>query len=340
MLHSTDTHRRQWLSLLMLGVAVFFLAPQIVGLEKLLRALRAADPLFLALALGAEGMRYLASAGSTRALARLFDRRVPFLPMMQAFFVSAAANRLCSTGGAPGMLVRLLFLTRRGVPAGGVATIFLIEDIAGLGIGALVLLVGVATLVPARLHRAAVPLALALSLGSLLLALGSILLLRQRASITHATHWLARGIDALAAKWLRRSILPPTRVQRFLDDFYTGATAARRAPGWVTAAFFYNLVRHAAGLAALYFAFLAFDQSIAPTVLILIYTSASFISTTSALPGEVAILGGGFALLFLSLGIAPEIALLALLVSRAVSFWLPLPIGYLAFVSLREQQYL
>ena len=333
--------RRQLLYLGILGAAVFLLLPRVIGLGKVIHVLQTAAPVFLALALAAETARYLASAASTCVLARLFKRVVPFSPMAQTFFVGAAANRVLSTGGAPGMLVRLIFLTRQGVPAGGVATIFLIEDIAGLVVGGLVLLAGVVTFVSIQPSGVFVSdLAIALSVGSLLLTLIGLFLLRYRAAVEWGVHWLAREIEAIAARVFQHSILPPARVQRFLNDFYAGLSAARRAPSLVAAAFFLNLVRHVAGLAALYFTFLALDQAIAPGILILIYTSASLLSTTSAVPGEVAIMGGGFAVLFLALGLAPEVALLALLLSRAVTFWLPLPIGYLALLNLRRQRHL
>jgi uncharacterized protein (TIRG00374 family) len=239
------------------------------------------------------------------------------------------------------MLVRLIFLTRQGVPAGGVATIFLIEDIAGLVVSGLVLLAGVVTFVSIQPPGVFVSrLAITFSVGSLLLTLIGLFLLRHRAAVERIVHILAHWADVIVARLIHRSILPPARVQRFLNDFYAGLSAARRAPSLVAAAFFLNLVRHVAGLAALYFTFLALDQVIAPGILILIYTSASLLSTTSAVPGEVAIMGGGFAVLFFLLGVAPEVAMLALLLSRAVAFWLPLAVGYLALLNLRHQRYL
>jgi uncharacterized protein (TIRG00374 family) len=77
-----------------------------------------------------------------------------------------------------------------------------------------------------------------------------------------------------------------------------------------------------------------------PGILILLYTSASVISTISAVPGEFAIMGASWAVLTLSFGVPKDIAIMAMLLSRTVAFWLPLPIGAAAFWNLRRQNYL
>jgi uncharacterized protein (TIRG00374 family) len=238
------------------------------------------------------------------------------------------------------MLVRLAFLTRQGVSAGSVAVIYVIEDIAGLVIGSFVFAIGVVALINTQPSTLVRNITLTTALGSAALIAGCVYLMKSRRPVERGTHWLAARANRLGEKIFHRALATPTQVQRTLDDFYAGLTLARRAPLAVAAAFGLNVVRHAAGIAALYFTFAALDHAIAPGVLILIYTSANILSTTSAVPGEVAMLGGGFALLFLSFGVAPDVALLALLLSRAIAFWLPLPVGYLAFWNLRRRAYL
>jgi uncharacterized protein (TIRG00374 family) len=332
--------RRHLLYMAILAVAIFLLLPRLIGFDRVLRVLRAAEPTFLALALAAESVRYLMSAASTRVLARLFGRGVPFFPMVEAFFAGAALNRTFSTGGAPGMIVRFIFLAKQGVSAGGVAAIFLIEDVIGLAIGSIAFLVGVATLTTAQADGLVAKLAIGFMLGSLLLVLGGFYILRNHAGFERIVHALARSADAITRKLFRRTLYQSDRVQRTLDDFYAGLEAARRAPHLVAASFLYNAIRYAAGALTLYFTLHALDQAIAPGVLILFYTTASVLSTASAVPGEVAIMGTGFAILFLSLGIPREVALLALILARALAFWLPLAVGYAMLWDMRRRHYL
>ncbi len=312
-----------------------------IGFPQAVRVLRRAHPLFLALALFAETSRYLASAGSTHVLARVFHRRVPFEPTIEAFFAGSALNRAFSAGGAPGMVVRYLFLTRERVSSGNVAVIFLIEDLVGFVVGGLIFLVGVLAIAAAPSTAAFVLLlAIGFPLGSLLLALVALYLYHRRGWVEQTVHLLARGLDRLARWLVNRPVYERGRVQEAVDQFYVGMTAARRAPVYVLAAFVFCLLRNIAGMAAVYFAFHALNWTISPGLLILFYTSASVLSTVSAVPGELAILGGSWAILTMSFGVPKEIAIMALLISRTIAFWLPLPFGFLAFWNLRRQHYL
>lgn len=315
--------------------------PQIVGFNRTLQLLARADSTFLALALITEALRYVFSAGSTRVLARLFHRTLPIEPLTEAFFAGAAANRTFSTGGAPGMLIRLLFLARQEITAGAVAVIFLIEDIAGFVVGGLIFLAGVVTLVTAnRSHQFMIKVALVGTVGSLAMILGAIVVYRHRAWVERTVHAVARLLSRLVVWLTGRAPYTRVQVQRGLDDFYAGVTLARHTPKVVAVVFGLNLLRTVAGMAALYFAFLAIGWAINPAVLILLYTSVSVLSTVSALPGELAIMGGSWAILTLSFGVPRDIAMTALLLSRSIAFWLPIPIGYAALWNLRRLNYL
>ncbi len=324
-----------------MAAAVFFLFPQLIGFPRAIRILRNAQPLFLALALAAESSRYLASAASTYVLARLFRRVLPFEPIIEAFFAGSALNRAFSTAGAPGMVVRFLFLTRNQVSSGNVAVIYVIEDMAGLVIGGLILLIGILTLAAAPSTTTFyLALAIGFPAGSLLLALLAIHLYRRRAWVEKSVHWLARGFDGLARWAVNRPVYEYDRVQGAVDQFYAGMIAARRAPMYALASFGFNSLRYVAGILAVYFSFHALGWTISPGLLILFYTSASVLSTISAVPGELAILGISWAILTLSFGVPKEIAIMALLISRTIAFWLPLPFGFLALWNLRRQRYL
>ncbi|MBI5304613.1 MAG: flippase-like domain-containing protein [Chloroflexi bacterium] len=329
--------RRHWIQLGIVAVIVFLLVPHLVGVDRVLAALRHANPGFIALAIGAEVLRYVASANSTRALARMFERHVPLSPLVQAFFAGAAANRMVSTGGAPGMLVRLLCLRRHGVTTGSVAAIFLIENINGLIVGVPTLLVGIALFASTR---AALPLERyigALPIGGILLVVVLLYLYTRRTWVERVALWCARGLDHLARRVLHRAVFHPERVLKWIGDFYDGMTLAVRYPLPATISLAMNVVRNFAGLLALYSAFRAVDATIGWDVLILVYTSASFLTTLSAAPGEVAIMGSGIVLLAATAGMPQAIAMTALLISRALAFWLPLPIGYAALWNLIRQ---
>lgn len=332
---------RQWLYLLAAGVGIFFLLPQIIGINRALRILGSASPLYLSLALGFEALRYVVSASTTRWLTRLFRKPVRFEPLVEAFFAGAAANRTFSTGGAPGMLVRLLYLSRQGISAGGIAVIFLIEDIAGFAVGLVAIILGVLAL--ANVHPSGRFLLLSGSifiLGIVVLFFAGVHIYRRRAWVEKTVHWCAIGISNLVAWFSGRTIYDAEVVHRGVDEFYAGMHIARHEPVIVLGALGLNLLRYALGASALYFSFAALGWAITPGVLILLYTSASVLSTVSAVPGELALMGGSWAVLTLSFGMPRDTAMMALILSRTIAFWLPIPLGCAAFWNLRRLHYL
>ncbi len=337
LVRAASLDRRQWLYLALLGAAVFFLVPHLISIPRALSVLANAHPMFLMFAVSAEILRYFASASSTRVLGRLFKRVVPFEPMVEAFFAGSAANRTFSTGGAPGMIIRYLFLTKQQITPGQVAVIYLIEDIAGLVIGGLILLIGTITLALSPSTTVTIlSLVFGLPLGSLILAFGALSLYRRRAFVESAIQAIAHACDSLAVWLINRPVSNSSAIHHAVDQFYLGMSTARRSPLPVIASFAFNLMRYAFGIGAAYFCFQALGWAISPSALILIYTSATVLSTVSAVPGELAILGGSWALLTLSFGVPKETAMLALILSRTVAFWLPIPIGYLALWNLRR----
>jgi uncharacterized protein (TIRG00374 family) len=333
-------HRRL-LQLIAIGAIAFLLLPRIVGFERVLGSLRNANMMYVTLALIAESARHMLSAGETYALTHLFKRRVPYAPLVQAFFAGAALNRTFSVGGAPGMALRVLFLTRQGLTVGSVAAIFLIENIGGVVTGVLVTIVGVVMVTSEHAPRALVVNGGgAFIVGILLIVLGALVLLRRRAWVERIVHTLARWADRVLHRFTGSAILTPERVQRGVNDLYTGLDAVQRAPQFFGVILALNLLRDVAGVAGLYFAFLALGWSISPAILMLAYTSANMLTTTSAAPGEVVILGSGLALFSVALGVPREIALAGLLLWRALAFWLPILVGYAALWNLGRRRYL
>ena len=329
--------RRQVIYLLIFGIAIFLLLPHLVRFDRFIHLLETANPVFIGLALIVETLRYFFSAGSTIALARLFQRRVPVLPMTEAFFAGAALNRTFSTGGAPGIVVRLLFLMQQGLHAGSVAAIFMIEDIIGLAIGTATFFFGITTLSSTQTIRSFTTQAIIFLISTGLLGLLAIYVLRKRTHIYRIIHYIARMSNRIAERFFQRTIYIPNRVQQTLDDFYAGLHAARLQPQYWIVSSLFNVLRYVSGGAALYFSFHALGDTISPSVLILLYTAASVLSTMSALPGEVAIMGTGFIVLIGSLGLSAEAASLALVLSRTIAFWLPMPVGFLALFHLRRK---
>lgn len=97
------------------------------------------------------------------------------------------------------------------------------------------------------------------------------------------------------------------------------------------------LVYYSANIASLYFCFLAFD--IMPNIAIVTFAYllslvASFITLA---PAGIGASEATMILIFLQFGINPAIATASVLAFRLFTFWLPIPAGLLAYLSLKKQ---
>jgi uncharacterized protein (TIRG00374 family) len=337
------SERRQWIErrhviqLILVAAIVFLLIPHFVGADRIVDALRHANLGFVVIAIFAEVIRYFASAASTRALARMFQRDVPLSSLVQAFFAGAATNRTFSTGGAPGMLVRLLCLRHYGVATGSVAALFLIENINGFAISIPTLIIGIVLFVTKRANLPSELNLNVLPISGVAIVAALAYLYTRRTWVERTALFTARAINRLARLVLRRSVFHSERVLVWVGDFYTGMSLAARNPAPVALSLLMNFVRNTSGLFALYFTFMAVGAPLSFDILILVYTAASFLTTVSAAPGEVAIMGSGMLLLSHAAGVPQAIAVTAMLISRGLAFWLPLPIGYAALWNLMRR---
>ncbi len=332
-------HDRRWLLIfLIVGIAFVLLLLNLAGSRTTFGLIQSAQPLFVLAVLVAQALRYASSAGSTHTLAKSFGSRVPFAPLYETMLAGQAMNRTFSVGGAAGMWVRYSFLTRLGLHSGAVAALFVVEDVLGALTISLLFTAGfVAVIATTALPQFTWLVVTGSAIGLVLLGIGGIHLYRRRALLSRIVHTVARFFNVLLARLIGKEVYEPAHVEMAIQDFYTGMAHVRHDPFRVVGAFLFCLMRLGFDAASLYFAFWAIGFAIAPPFLLVIFTTSSALATISGVPGELGVMETALAVLSTSLGISPPTAVSAILLFRAVSYWLPIPIGYLTFWNLQRR---
>jgi uncharacterized protein (TIRG00374 family) len=330
--------RRRILYLILVAAALLFLGPQLAGLGKVMALLQQTQPMLLLFTLFAETLRYAAAALTTRTLAGMFGAPPAFVDMFQTMLASAAANRTLSAGGIAGMLVRYDFLTKQKLPGGAVAAIMALENLMGTLLIAVVFSLGLSAIVLNRaLGLNQMLAAITFLAGCLAFAGTGIYLYRRRALLEHIVHALALFADKIAVRLLGRHIYARRRLQRAVNDFYAGVHLAREHPGVVARALGFNALRLMSDALALYCAFLAIGYSIHPGVALVTFTASNALSAISAAPAEAGVMEASLAFFSTMLGVPLSVATVTILLFRAISYWLPIPVGYAAFWNLRRR---
>ncbi len=98
-----------------------------------------------------------------------------------------------------------------------------------------------------------------------------------------------------------------------------------------------SLIYYASNIATLAFSFLAFGTLPSMTVIIFAYAASLLFSKITLAPAGIGAAEASLILIFLEAHIDPPIAVGATLIYRFISFWLPIPAGFLSFYSLKKE---
>jgi len=98
-----------------------------------------------------------------------------------------------------------------------------------------------------------------------------------------------------------------------------------------------SLIYYASNIATLAFSFLALGIFPSITLIIFAYAAALIFSKITLAPAGIGAAEASLILIFLGAHIDPTIAIGATLIYRFISFWLPIPAGFVSFYSLKKE---
>jgi uncharacterized protein (TIRG00374 family) len=309
---------------------LYFVLPQIAGLDETWHLVDQGDPWWLLLAavftvLSFGGyvllFHHVYRVGSTSA-------RVGFAESYQITMAGLAATRLFAAGGAGGIALtawalRRAGMSRRTVADRTVAFLVLTYAVYAAAIVVFGLALGWGLLSgPSPWTLTVLPAVLAVVAIGLTLLLG----LTPTDLERRAGGW-ARGGGRLARLWQRVAALPAT--------MSAGVRIVLHEVGARDPAVLGALLYWAFNIAVLWAAFRAFGSSPSLGVLVMGYF-LGMLGNLLPLPGGVGGVDGGMMGAFLAFGVDDGLAVVAVLTYRAFAFWLPTLPGALAYLQLRR----
>jgi putative heme transporter len=318
-------------------VALYFVLPELTGLEDSLRKIEDADPVWITIALGFNLLSFAAYIALFRGIlggrrvSQQFQERIDWRTSYQITLAGLAATRLFSAGGAGGIALTYWALRRAGMEArqaAGRMVAFLVllytVYLLALVICGILLRVGLfpgpspvsMTIVPAGIAGVALIILLLLSLVP-----GDLERIVARWAQGHRRVRLARRIASIPA-----TIAAGTReALTILRHPSSGALALVGAVGF-----------WAANIGVLWACFHAFGETVPKAVLV----QGFFVGMTANLlpffPGGVGSVDAGMIAAFLAFGEPSSTVFVSVLAYRVIAFWLPIPPGILAYLQLRR----
>ncbi|HZD00857.1 MAG TPA: YbhN family protein [Actinomycetes bacterium] len=320
--------RKAAVLLLSAFVVIHFLAPQIAGVHRALYRLGQVKVLWLLLAVALEVASILAYTMLTRSV--LVHSKPPrFDVLLRTQLSTLAVNHVVPGGAAAGGALGYRLLTEAGLSGTDAAFALATQSAGSAVVLNLLLWIGLVASIP--LHGYNPLYGTAGVLGAVLIAgFAAVVVLLMRGE--------ERALRALRATAARLPVLDPDRVveiTRRVADRLRTLVADRplvgRAVGWAAA----NWLLDAASLWVFVGAFghwVRFDD------LIVAFALANVLAVLPITPSGLGVVEFVLTSTLVGFGTPRDIALLGVISYRVLNFWLPIPLGGLAYLSLRAER--
>lgn len=308
--------RRSLFLLIVMGLSVYLLLPQVARIEHTLRIAFTLRVPFIALAVGAQILSYLGSGYLLRSVVRMVAKPVS---VAEGALVTVGANSVGTLGG--GILgtagMTYLWLRRRGVSPGAAALGGWIPIFLNNAALAIVSLLGLLTLI--LLEKSSNVLVLGLALAVLILASGIATLLW---SLTHREKLmpLMMAIANFFARFRRKAIgrhATEAAGRRLLEAWDALVKGGWRGPAAGAA------LNTGFDMLTLAFVFLSAGHGVSLPVLIAGYGVPQLLGKLTVIFGGIGVVETTMVELYRTLGVPTPIAVVVVLVYRLISFWLP-----------------
>ncbi len=306
--------------LILLGLAVHILLPQITELEHSVDVIERLALWAVGLALLSQVLSYIGLGYLLKSAAGIVRDR---LPLGRAILISLAASDISLVaGGAVGNIAGVYRWTRGGdiskegaLLAGTLPTIF--NDL-------FLALITIAGFIQLLIAHDLTTFQIAAFASILLVLIGIVGGLAW--GIQHRTV-LSALADRARGRWARLRGKPydPEQTQETMERLYA-TWDALKSGGW-RGPLLGAVLNTGFDMLTLYFVFVAAGHAVSPGVLLAGYGLPLLLGKTGFLPGGVGIVEGTMAALYDGLGVPDPVTVVVILAYRGLSFWLPTLVG-------------
>lgn len=302
----------------------YFVLPQLASAHRSLELLGHLNPLLVVLALALEVAAIYGYVELTRTV--LFPHSPSMYNVVKVTLAGHAISHVVPGGTAPAGALSYRIFTDLGVPRDTSAF-----GLAVIGTGSAVVLnimfwMALVISIPLRGFNPAYGFAALAGVFLLLAFFGTILLITRGQH--HADNWLRAIAQRVPA-------IDPDRISALLDKVASRVTILitnRRTLWW---AFTWAALNWIFDAACLWVFAWAFGYAISPIDLLVAYGLANILAAIPVTPAGLGVVEGVLITTLVGFGVPQNQAILAVIAYRLVNFWLPIPIGGLAYASLQ-----
>jgi hypothetical protein len=314
--------------LLVLGLLVHFLLPRLDTIEDSLTTLRTLKPWAIWLSLVMEVLSYAANGALLQSVIQLAGERMS-LRRAAAIEIGAGTVALVAAGALGFGAAIYKWTRKRGVDADAALLASWLPSVFDAAALVLFALVGAIELL--HLHQLSRITVVALSIVISVLTIvigGAVALLARNDWLRALSKRIARLMKRVRPKWDEEALIAAVETASEIWQKMRGG-------GWIRPACC-SLMVLAFDLLCLRYAFLAAGRSLHFSLLLAGYGVPLLLGRASFLPGGIAVVEVAMTALYGGLGVPANIAVVAVLTYRLISFWLPALAGIPIAVALQS----
>jgi uncharacterized protein (TIRG00374 family) len=313
--------------LLVAFVVIYFVLPQIAGARRALHLLAGVNLWLIALGIALETASILSYANLTRTM--IHGDPPPYLTLLRINLSTLAVSHVVPGGAAVGGALGFRLLTRFGLSGTDAAFAMAAQGIGSAVVLNLILWVGLLVSILGGSYN---PLyATAALVGVVLLGAFSAavaLLMRGEQGAARVMRSMARRLPFLDEEGVHRFVLRlATRLQTLVAD----RPRLVRGLAW-------DLAFWLCSAAALWVFLLAFGYRAGVDGLIVAFSLAYVLAAIPITPAGLGVVEATMIAMLTFFGADRGVATLGVVSYRLVNFWLPIPLGALAYLSLQVEQ--
>ena len=327
---------RRWggraVALAITGVGIYIVAPSLLTLFGAWPRLRDVQPWWFVVLVALETCSMASLWWLTRLALAHDDRADGGTPVAQvgwgavasAQLAGNAASKVIPGGPAPGGVVQARLLIRAGQPPAAVASALTAVGLLTYGVLLLLPVLALPALFigPPPAKQLQLGLLVSLLLAVLIVGLG-VTALTWRGVLERVGRAVGYVIHVA-----RRAVTPQSVATSLVAQRDRVATAFE---GHWWRAVFASAANRMFDYAALVAALVAFGAHARPSEVLLAYVVAQALTLIPLTPGGLGFVESGLTTFLVLIGISADTALIATLLYRLVSFWLPIPVGAFAY---------
>lgn len=318
-----------------LGVAFYFLLPQVTQATNAFTLMLKGNYWLLGLAVLLEMSALLCYASLTRFVFHSLRAELRLWLVLRITLAGFAASRIFSVGGIGGFVVTYKALARRGVSRSIAVVAVATQQFFNYIVLWIIFFSSLLYLLAKGRGSAAGATFAIVCIGLILGHLAYLIYLYNHPTTLRRR---ARQLAKIVNRARRRTVIAVSRIDEWVDNLRAGIRPMTARRGAIRTNALFAAFWWSCDILCLFTVFQAYGYTIHLAPLLVAHSMAYTVATFVPTPGGLGTVEALLLALFAGFRVPADVSVASVLVYRLINFWLPIPFGTVAYLTIRKAE--